>query len=102
QAGSALLRQFRHLCSPHLSRCPKFFFQLLSAVSCATRGASLFCRLSAALLIACFPEFLVRNRELHLGAAIPQINGCSGPFARRCAYTLSEQPTDCRPSMRYS
>ena len=24
QAGPAGLRQFRHLCSPHLSRCPKF------------------------------------------------------------------------------
>src|SRR5205823_10242559 len=24
--GRLGLRQFRHLCSPHLSRCPKFFF----------------------------------------------------------------------------
>ena len=53
QAGPAGLRQFRHLCSPHLSRCPKFSFQLLSAVSCATRSASLFCRFFILVLLRC-------------------------------------------------
>jgi hypothetical protein len=52
--------------------------------------------------IARVPGFLVRNRELHLGGAIPLINGCCGPVARRFARTLGEQPMDSRSSMRHS
>ena len=36
QAGPAGLRQFRHLCSPHLSRCPKF---TIAHYSSPVRGA---------------------------------------------------------------
>jgi len=36
------------------------------------------------VIIARFPEFPVQNRDLHLGAAIPQINQCSAERARLC------------------
>jgi hypothetical protein len=53
------------------------------------------------ITVACFPEFPVRNRDLYLGAAIPQINGCSGQRARRFPRRLSGEQTDFRLSMRH-
>jgi hypothetical protein len=51
--------------------------------------------------IARFPEFPVQNRDLHLGAAIRQINECSAERARRFPRRLSREQTDFRLSMRH-